>query len=100
MSPTPPLDSAPASSTVDVPNGTSRRQFVGYVLAGTTLAVTADVAWQTAAPASASAAGASPIPGSTTFSDHYDFLDLYRDSCVPTNHLLKIELTPEGHAVF
>ncbi|HVE27050.1 MAG TPA: molybdopterin cofactor-binding domain-containing protein, partial [Sporichthya sp.] len=101
MSPNPNPDSAAlAESTVESSQGTSRRSFVGYVLAGTTLAVTADVAWQTAAPASASAADLTPIPGSTTFADHYDFLDLYRDSCVPTNHLLKIDITPEGHAVF
>jgi len=100
MSPNPSPDSAAlAESTVETPKGTSRRQFVGYVLAGTTLAVTADVAWETAAPSTANAA-VSPIPGSTTFSDHYDFLDLYRDSCVPTNHHLKIEMTPDGKALF
>jgi len=101
MSPTPSPDSAAiAESTVVQPSGTSRRQFVGYVLAGTTLAVTADVAWETAAPSAAQAAGASPVPSNTTFSDHYDFLDLYRDSCVPTNHLLAIEITPDGKALF
>ena len=101
MSPTPSPDSAAvAESTVDTPTGTSRRQFVGYVLAGTTLAVTADVAWETAAPSTAHAAGASPIKSNTVFSDHYDFLDLYRDSCVPTNYQLKIELSPDGKARF
>ncbi|HUR73140.1 MAG TPA: molybdopterin cofactor-binding domain-containing protein, partial [Sporichthya sp.] len=101
MSPSPSPDSAAtAESTVETPGGTSRRQFVGYVLAGTTLAVTADVAWETAAPSAAHAAGATPIPSNTTFSDHYDFLDLYRDSCVPTNHLLAIELSPDGKARF
>jgi isoquinoline 1-oxidoreductase beta subunit len=99
MSPNPKNDSAVSESTAEL-RGTSRRQFVGYVLAGTTLAVAADVAWETAAPSTASAAGASPIPGSTTFSDHYDFLDTYRDSCVPTNHLLKIEVLPDGTAHF
>src|SRR5215210_3351033 len=101
MSPTPSPDSAAlAESTVETPHGTSRRQFVGYVLAGTTLAVTADVAWETAAPSAANAAGASPIPSNTTFSDHYDFLDLYRDSCAPTNHLLALSITPDGKALF
>src|SRR3954454_23501863 len=98
MSPNPKNDSAVSESGAEL-KGTSRRQFVGYVLAGTTLAVTADVAWETAAPSTANAA-ASPIPGSTTFSDHYDFLDLYRDSCAPTNHHLKIEMTPDGKALF
>jgi isoquinoline 1-oxidoreductase beta subunit len=100
MSPNPKSDSALSESTVETPKGTTRRQFVGYVLAGTTLAVTADVAWETAAPSTASAAAVSPIPGSVTFSDHYDFLDLYRDSCQPTNHLLKIEMLPDGTAHF
>ncbi len=101
MSPTPSPDSAAiAESPVETPTGTTRRSFVGYVLAGTTLAVTADVAWETAAPSTAHAAGASPIPSNPTFSDHYDFLDLYRDSCAPTNHHLKIEVTPDGKAHF
>ncbi len=87
---------------VDRPDagGTSRRQFVGYVLAGTTLAVTADLAWQTAAPSTANAADAMAIPSNPTFSDEYDFLDLYRDSCAPTNHLLQIEVLPDGTASF
>lgn len=101
MSPTPSPDSVGvAEPTVVTPSGTSRRQFVGYVLAGTTLAVTADVAWETAAPSTAHAAGASPIPSNPTFSDEYDFLDLYRDSCRPTNHLLKINVSPDGKATF
>jgi isoquinoline 1-oxidoreductase beta subunit len=101
MSPTPSPDSAAvAESTVDKPTGTSRRQFVGYVLAGTTLAVTADVAWESAAPSTAHAAGASPIPSNPVFSDQYDFLDAYRDSCLPTNNQLKIELSPDGKARF
>jgi isoquinoline 1-oxidoreductase beta subunit len=101
MSPTPNPDSAVlAESPVDSATGTSRRSFVGYVLAGTTLAVTADVAWQTAAPSSAFAAGATPIPSNPTFSDQYDFLDLYRDSCLPTNNQLRIELSPDGKARF
>ncbi len=101
MSPTPSPDSAAiAESPVETPRGTTRRQFVGYVLAGTTLAVTADVAWETAAPSTAHAAGASPIPSNPTFSDNYDFLDAYRDSCLPTNHHLKIDVTPDGKAHF
>src|SRR5215204_4346614 len=100
MSPTPSPDSAAlAESTVETPTGTTRRQFVGCVLAGTTLAVTADVAWETAAPSAANAA-ASPLPSNTTFSDHYDFLDLYRDSCAPTNHHLALELDPSGKVRF
>ncbi len=101
MSPTPTPDpTVVAPPTVSAPHGTTRRSFVGYVLAGTTLAVTADVAWETAAPSTAHAADATPIPSNPTFSDHYDFLDLYRDSCQPTNNKLKIELTPEGKARF
>ncbi|MBA3745735.1 molybdopterin cofactor-binding domain-containing protein [Sporichthya sp.] len=101
MSPTPNPDSAAvAESTVEQPTGTSRRQFVGYVLAGTTLAATADLAWESAAPSAAYAAGATPIPSNATFSDEYDFLDLYRDSCLPTNHLLAVEISPDGKASF
>jgi isoquinoline 1-oxidoreductase beta subunit len=88
-------------SVADAPRGTTRRQFVGYVLAGSTLAVSADLAWQTAAPASAAAAGAaSPVPSNDLFANRYDFPDLYRDACMPTNHLLKIEVLPDGTAHF
>ncbi|WP_033384898.1 molybdopterin cofactor-binding domain-containing protein [Sporichthya polymorpha] len=99
MSPTPSPDPTTLAPPAAQPSGTSRRQFVGYVLAGTTLAVTADMAWEGTA-STAHAAGASPIPSNPTFSANYDFLDAYRDSCLPTNHHLKIELTPKGKARF
>ncbi len=80
------------------PAGTSRRQFVGYVLAGSTLAVTANVAW---APDQAAAAeGVSPIPSNAVPADFYDFMDTVRDASIPTNHLLSIEVRPDGKAFF
>ncbi|WP_344609890.1 molybdopterin cofactor-binding domain-containing protein [Sporichthya brevicatena] len=96
MSASPRPDVATAVDAI-APTGTTRRQFVGYVLAGTTLAVTADL---TLTPSTARAAGATPIPSNPTLSDAYDFLDAYRDACLPTNHHLKIEITPQGKAVF
>ena len=81
-----------------LPNETSRRRFIGYVLAGTTLAVTADFAWQ---PETAAAAeGVMPIPSNAVPADFYDFMDAVRDASIPTNHLLSIEVRPNGTAFF
>jgi isoquinoline 1-oxidoreductase beta subunit len=89
------------SITSDQPSGTSRRQFVGYVLAGTTLAVTADFAWQPNTAAAASApTGVTPIASNAVPADFYDFMDLVRDSSIPTNHLLSIDVRPDGTAFF
>ncbi len=103
MSPNPRPDSAALvadESAADPRPGTSRRRFVGYVLAGSTLAVTADLGLQTATAPSAAAAGASPVPSNDLFADQYDFPTLYTDACKLTNHLLKIEVRPDGTAHF
>jgi isoquinoline 1-oxidoreductase beta subunit len=103
MSPNPSPDPAAVvteESAADQTQGTTRRQFVGYVLAGSTLAVTADLGLSTVNAQPAAAAGASPVPSNDLFANHYDFPDMYRDACMPTNHLLKIEVLPDGTAHF
>jgi isoquinoline 1-oxidoreductase subunit beta len=72
----------------------SRRQFLGYVLAGSTLAVAAQVGFAPAAEA------ATPIPSNPLPYDVYDLSDLIRDSCRPTNPLLTIEIDRSGVAHF
>ncbi|MGQ0624825.1 MAG: molybdopterin cofactor-binding domain-containing protein [Sporichthyaceae bacterium] len=79
--------------------GTSRRRFLGYVLAGTTLAVTADLSTGPGAEG-AHAAGATPLPSNPLFGDVYDFLDTMRDVANETHHLLRIDIRPDGTAHF
>jgi isoquinoline 1-oxidoreductase subunit beta len=103
MSPVPSPDSAAVAAQetlAEARQGTTRRRFVGYVLAGSTLAVTADLGLQTVNAAPAAAAGASPVPSNGLFANYYDFPDLYRDACMFTNHLLKIEVRSDGTAHF
>jgi isoquinoline 1-oxidoreductase beta subunit len=79
---------------------TTRREFVGFVLAGATLTVTAGQALAPAAAAAAPGGSTQPLPSNDLFADRYDFPDMYRDACVPTNHLLTIEVHPDGTAHF
>lgn len=93
--------------------GTTRRSFVGYVLAGATLVVSADFGAQALAPRKALAAspkvgrvavegGADVVPilSNPTVSSRYDFLDTMKDFSRPTAHLLKIEIKADGTAHF
>jgi isoquinoline 1-oxidoreductase beta subunit len=92
MSPRTETDTLPAE-------GTSRRRFVGYVLAGSTLAVTAS-AWEPGTALAAPGAATTPIPSNAVPADFYDFMDTVRDASIPTNHLLSIEVRPDGTAFF
>ncbi len=98
MSPSPDSRAAVDGSAAIDSQGTSRRQFVGFVLAGTTLAVTANIAWEPDRAAAAS--GISPIPSNAVPADFYDFMDAVRDASIPTNHLLSIEVRPNGTVFF
>jgi isoquinoline 1-oxidoreductase beta subunit len=80
-----------------VADGISRRRFVGYILAGSTLAVTAGYALPEEARA---AEGAAPIPSNDLFADEYDFMDLMRDGTRPTAAFWVLEVTPEGRVRF
>ncbi|MGQ0629402.1 MAG: molybdopterin cofactor-binding domain-containing protein [Sporichthyaceae bacterium] len=99
MSPTPITSAEASAETTETPTGTSRRQFVGYVLAGTTFAVTADLAFDSAST-SAAAESATPILSNALVADAYDFMDSIRDASIPTNYLLSIEMRSNGTAFF
>src|SRR5882757_336680 len=113
------LGSAPRSET----NGLSRRRFVGYVMAGTSLIVAGQyvVAPNEAAAArvpgaglangngngnkydfakAATADGASPILSNEQPADNYDFMDFMREQTRAVTPLLTLELTPEGRVHF
>jgi isoquinoline 1-oxidoreductase beta subunit len=97
MSSLTPFDVPSPDSPLDPP-GHTRRRFLGYVLAGSTLAVAAQVGFSTAFPGEAKAA--SPLPSNPQPYDAYDLSDLIRDSCRPTNNLLTIAVERDGTAVF
>ncbi|MGQ0632612.1 MAG: molybdopterin cofactor-binding domain-containing protein [Sporichthyaceae bacterium] len=89
-------ESAPGT---DLPSGTTRRHFIGYVLAGTTLAVTADLSMDLT-PRSAQAEGVTPIGSNPLTTNFYDFLDNMRDTTHMVIPLMKIEMKSDGTAVF
>jgi len=115
------LGAAPPES-----NGVSRRRFVGYVMAGTSLivagqyvvdpnqAAAAEGAARTPAAGlangngngkydfgkAATAEGASPILSNDMPSDNYDFMDFMREQTRAVTPLLTLELTPEGRVHF
>ncbi|GAA3195598.1 MULTISPECIES: molybdopterin cofactor-binding domain-containing protein [Streptomyces] len=73
-----------------VPMG--RRAFMGYVLAGATLAVAADLGL--GAPAHAAVPSVPQIP------ELYDLEDLQTDAALPTSALIKIVVNEDGTASF
>lgn len=77
----------------DGPGGHSRRTFIGYVMAGTTLVVGADFAFR---PESAEAA----IPSIPQIPELFDLEDLQTKSALPTSTLISIEIGTDGIARF
>ncbi|MGO4363268.1 molybdopterin cofactor-binding domain-containing protein [Terrabacter sp. RAF57] len=74
------------------PDGVSRRRFIGFVVAGATLTVAAEVGG--AAPASAAVPSAPQLP------ELYDLGDLQTHSALPTSQLITITVDDHGHAHF
>ncbi|GGF44303.1 isoquinoline 1-oxidoreductase subunit beta [Marmoricola endophyticus] len=84
------------------PGGLGRRHFVGYVVAGSTLAVAADLTTG-AMPADAAtpAAGSgTPIPSAPQIAEAYDLEDLQTQAALPTSQLITIEVDKDGVAHF
>ncbi|MBZ5735103.1 molybdopterin-dependent oxidoreductase [Nocardioides sp. TRM66260-LWL] len=77
----------------DGPGGVERRRFLGYVLAGTTLAVAADLSLGTPKAMAA-------IPSAPQISDVYDLEDLQTDAALPTSALISITIRENGTAHF
>lgn len=75
------------------PGGVERRRFLGYVLAGSTLAVAADFSLGTPRAAAA-------IPSAPQIADVYDLEDLQTDAALPTSALITIRITKKGIAEF
>jgi isoquinoline 1-oxidoreductase beta subunit len=83
----PPPEEAP-----DLASGTSRRRFLGYVLAAPTL--------MTAASLVGTSARASALPSPPEPADLYDLSDLLTDAALPTAHLITVEIARNGSASF
>lgn len=75
------------------PPGLSRRGFVGWVLAGTTLAVAADLS--TGAEVASAA-----VPSPPQVPELFDLGDLQTRSALPTSQLIRITLDTDGVAHF
>ncbi|GAA1906383.1 molybdopterin cofactor-binding domain-containing protein [Lapillicoccus jejuensis] len=84
-------DAAPA--TPPRPAGPSRRRFLGYLLAGTTLAVGVDLG-RGASPAAAA------VPSPPQVPELYDLEDLETHSALPTSALISITVDTAGRAHF
>ncbi len=86
----------------DMANGeqagvTSRRRFLGYLIAAPTLVVAADLTAESIfAPAAANAA----VPSLPQPSDVVDLSDLLTYATVPTANLISITMNPDGTASF
>ncbi len=72
------------------PNGISRRRFIGYLVAGTTLVAAADLR-----PASARASVPTVQPV-----DAYDLSDLLTDAAMPTSGLITVVVNSDGTVSF
>ena len=77
--------------------GTSRRRFLGYLVAAPTLVVAAELTRQSVF-GEAQAAAAIPSPPQTP--EVYDLLDALRDAARPTANLIRIEVNRDGTVSF
>jgi len=120
MSPNPESTAPIAGQTNgDAPSGVSRRHFVGYVLAGTTLIVAGRYVVEPDRAAAAegvpgttgvrnglspekyrAAGGATPIPSNDLVADDYDFMDMMRDTTRAVTPMLTLEVKPDGRVHF
>ena len=72
--------------------GLDRRRFMGYVMAGSTLVVAADIT--TGRPARAAVPSLPQVP------ELYDLEDAQTDAALPTSQLITVTITREGRARF
>ena len=80
----------------DEPTGSSRRSFLGWLIAAPTLVAGASIAGTAAKP---QAAGASGLP-SVMPVDYYDLSDFLTEAALPTTHLVKVTIGTDGTATY
>ncbi|MFE6853642.1 molybdopterin cofactor-binding domain-containing protein, partial [Streptomyces sp. NPDC057674] len=91
---------ARSGSGGDAPRGTSRRRFLGYVLAAPTLTVAAPLSAEVLAPRQAAAAAPALIPSLPGPAELLDLNELLTLAALPTSHLITIRLDEDGTAHF
>ncbi|HEX3898154.1 MAG TPA: molybdopterin cofactor-binding domain-containing protein [Mycobacteriales bacterium] len=79
------------------PTGTSRRRFLGYVLAGPTLVAASQLVAETADP---TPAAAGPLPTGPEPSDLYDLGDLQVLAAMPTSNQITVEVHKDDTVSF
>ncbi|MFE6061609.1 molybdopterin cofactor-binding domain-containing protein [Streptomyces sp. NPDC056431] len=84
----------------DATRGTSRRRFLGYVLAAPTLTVAAQLGAEALAPRQAAAAAPALIPSLPGPAELLDLNELLTLAALPTSHLITIRLDEDGTAHF
>ncbi len=83
------------------PAGPSRRGFLGYILASSTLVVAADLGLgERAFAASAAALPGAGVPGLPQVAEAYDLEDAQTDAARPTAQLITITVNADGTASF
>lgn len=78
---------------------TSRRRFLGYLVAGPTLAAAAMLSYDTSPAAAAvrlEGGDITPTPGSPQGAEYYDLEDFLTDCAYPTTGLVKVEVNQDG----
>ncbi|WP_219412464.1 molybdopterin cofactor-binding domain-containing protein [Pseudonocardia nigra] len=89
---------APAPRAGLLGKDTSRRRFLGYLIAAPTLVVAAEVTRQSVFGGSSASAAA--IPSAPQTPEVYDLLDALRDAARPTANLIRIEVNRDGTVSF
>ncbi|MGA8257441.1 MAG: molybdopterin cofactor-binding domain-containing protein [Nocardioides sp.] len=79
-------------STSALSGGLGRRRFIGYVMAGTTLTVAADLSLGRPARAA--------VPSGPQIPELYDLEDLQTDAALATSQLITVTLDKKGEAYF
>lgn len=78
------------------PQGLGRRRFLGYLVAAPTLAVAAQLGWESIDPKTADAS----IPSLPQPEDIFDLGDAQNLAALPTSNLISVQINPDGSASF
>ncbi len=89
-----PHDPSPVTDLDASPGGVGRRSFLGYLVAGATVAAAADLGAGWTTPASA------VVPSPPQIPEQYDLNDLLTDAARPTANLITVVVHEDGTASF
>ncbi|MCX5317055.1 molybdopterin cofactor-binding domain-containing protein [Streptomyces sp. NBC_00154] len=93
------VQSSPQNQESDADSGRlSRRRFLGFVVAASTLTVAAHLGEAAAAPAEAAAATTGLVPSAPGQAEIYDLNDMLTHAALPTANLISITIDSNGTA--